>query len=178
MSENQNKIGQLKTVRFLFATLFQSKIAGVGWKLILSLLLLVAGKLINVYIPFIYKRAVDQLAKPLENGFELIFWIILSYALARVGQTFFMELKDYIFQFISRRAQRVVGLKVFEKLHQLSLSFHLSRKTGKLSRYMELGTRGIEFVFGFMIFNVLPTLIEILLVTFILFYKYNLTFEL
>ncbi|MCB0271528.1 MAG: ABC transporter ATP-binding protein/permease [Bdellovibrionales bacterium] len=178
MSQIENKMGQWSTVRFLIKTLLRSDLKGVHFRIVISLILLVFAKVINVYIPFFYKNAVDALSKPLESSVQLVFWAVLSYALARIGSTFFLELKDYIFNFVSRRAQRVLSLMVFEKLHQLSLSFHLSRKTGKITRYIELGSRAIEFVLAFMLFNILPTLIEIALVTGILYYKYNLSFAL
>lgn len=178
MSQNKNNLGQWGTIKFLFGTLLKTDVQWVRTRIAVSLLFLLIAKLVNVYMPFLYKRAVDYLSKPLEASADLLLWVIVSYVLARIGHTFFLELKDYIFQFVSRRAQRAISIKVFEKLHQLSLSFHLSRKTGRISRYIELGSRGIDFVLGFTLFNILPTLIEIFLVTGILFYKYNLGFAL
>jgi len=176
MSEKNFKLGQWGTIKYLFSTLFKTNIRGIKLRVFGALMLLIIGKVINVYTPFLYKKSVDLLSKPVDSGLSILFWAVLSYALARIGHTVFLELKDYVFQFVSRRAQRVICLRVFERLHQLSLNFHLSSKTGKVTRYIELGARGIDFVLGFTLFNVLPTLIEILLVTLILFIKYNFLF--
>lgn len=89
---------------------------------------------------------------------------------------FFAELRDFIFIRVAQYAKRVIGLNVFKHLHALSLRFHLERQTGGLSRVIERGTNGIQFILGFTLFNILPTLLEIVLVTAVLFYMYDSSF--
>lgn len=136
-------------------------------RVVLSLVALLLAKLINVLVPFIYKQAIDSLggiAEPLV----LPLGVILAYGMARVSSQAFGELRDFIFVKVSQHAQRVVGLKTFQHLHELSLRFHIERQTGGLTRVIERGTKGINFVLSFMLFNIIPTLLEITLVTLVL----------
>jgi ATP-binding cassette subfamily B protein len=177
--KKETKIGQKKTLAVLYRYLIKQSRPGVRWRIVVSLLLLVGAKLINIYVPFIYKYIVDALSvDPIQTAASWVLWMVLAYSAARLSSSLFSELKDYVFQFVSRRAQRTLTVHVFEKLHQLSLAFHLERKTGKVTRYLEMGSRGIEFVLGFMLFNILPTLLEIIFVTVILLVKYNWQFAL
>ena len=104
--------------------------------------------------------------------------IILAYGLARISALGFGEARDAIFAKVSARAIRQVALTTFEHLHQLSLRFHLDRKTGGMMRSLERGTAGIEFLLSFMLFNILPTLLEIVLVCGILWALFNIWFAL
>ena len=99
--------------------------------------------------------------------------LILAYGLLRLLSSAFGELRDALFAKVTQRAIRRVALQVFEHLHSLSLRFHLDRQTGGVSRDIERGTRGISFLLTFMLFNILPTLLEIFLVAAILFVKYD-----
>jgi ATP-binding cassette subfamily B protein len=136
-------------------------------RVILAMVCLTTAKVINVYVPFLLKSAVDYLSvKPIlavPVGF------IVAYGAARILQQAFGELRDYIFINVSQHAQRHLALATFRHLHQLSLAFHLDRQTGGLSRVIERGTRAIQTILSFMLFNIIPTLLEILLVTGILF---------
>ena len=99
--------------------------------------------------------------------------LLVAYGLARVvGQTF-GELRDAVFAKVAQRAIRQAGLKAFQHLHRLSLRFHMDRKTGGVSRAIERGTKGIEFLLTFMLFNILPTLLEIALVCAVLWNLYG-----
>jgi ABC-type transport system involved in Fe-S cluster assembly fused permease/ATPase subunit len=100
-------------------------------------------------------------------------FLIVGYGLLRLFSTLFGELRDALFAKVTQRAIRRVALQVFEHLHSLSLRFHLERQTGGVSRDIERGTRGISFLLTFLLFNILPTLLEIGLVAVILFVKYN-----
>lgn len=137
-------------------------------RVIFAFLSLLCAKLINVYVPFLYKSAVDSLSSQTEILLPLT--IIISYGVARVSQQVFAELRDFIFARVSQHSQKAIALSTFAHLHQLSLAFHLDRQTGGLTRVIERGQRAIQTVFSFMIFNILPTLLEIVLVT-IIFYK-------
>src|SRR5436190_16098134 len=102
--------------------------------------------------------------------------LIIAYGLARVMSQGFNELRNAVFAKVSQRALRRLALTAFRHVHALSLRFHLERRTGGLSRAIERGTAGIDFLLSFMLFNVVPTLIEILLVCGILWRLFNWTF--
>lgn len=144
-----------------------------------ALACLVAAKLLNVYVPVLYKHAIDALTPHGAEGAALLALpvaMIVGYGLVRVGSQVFGELRDAIFARVTQRAMRAVGLETFRHMHALSLRFHLDRQTGGLSRAIERGTKGIEFLLQFMLFNILPTLLEILLVCGILWRLYSIEF--
>jgi ATP-binding cassette, subfamily B, heavy metal transporter len=146
-------------------------------RVILALLCLVFAKVLNVYVPFLFKDAIDLLS--LKEGLILLpIGLILSYGIARLLVAFFGELRDFIFVKVAQHAQRDIGLSTFQHLHNLSLDFHLARQTGGLSRVIERGTRGIQFVLHFMTFNIVPTLLEIVLVAGVLIYRFGYVFAL
>lgn len=177
MTQLHSKIGQRKTIKILLGYLWPKEQPGLKYRVVGATLSLFIAKMLNVYIPFLYKDAVDKLSISQTNPYIVLpVMIIVSYGLARMGQAFFNELRDFIFVRVARYAQRLISLNTFRHLHELSLAFHLERQTGGLSRYIERGSRGVEFVLQFMTFNILPTLIEILMVTAILFYKYHWSF--
>lgn len=141
-------------------------------RVVCAVVFLIMAKAINVYVPFLYKQSIDALT-PGSAVLAVPFFIILAYGVGRVASQAFGELRDWVFAKVGQNAQRVIGLKTFQHLHALSLRFHLERQTGGLSRVIERGMRGIQFVLSFMLFNILPTLIEIGLVTVILFTKFD-----
>ncbi|MBT9613339.1 MAG: ABC transporter ATP-binding protein/permease [Burkholderiales bacterium] len=138
----------------------------------LALMLLVAAKLANVAVPLALKKIVDSL-DPTQAMLVLPVMMLLAYGLLRFASTLFGELRDAVFAKVTQRAIRRVAQKVFSHLHALSLRFHLERQTGGVSRDIERGTRGIGFLLNFMLFNILPTLIEIGLVAAILLLYYD-----
>lgn len=144
----------------------------------LALLCLVAAKVASVGLPFVLKHVVDDLN--LESATEQLlvvpFALIVAYGALRLANVLFGEIRDTLFGRVTERAMRRVGLKVFEHLHRLDLDFHLNRQTGGLSRDIERGTSGISFLMRFMVFNIGPTLLEIAMVTGLLFYNYGLYF--
>ena len=174
MDETSFKIGQSKTIKILLRYLWPKDQPKLRYRVLGATLSLLVAKMFNVYIPFLYKDAVDKLSVSQTNPYIVLpVMIIISYGLARMTQAFFSELRDFVFVRVARNAKRMISLHTFKHLHSLSLAFHLDRQTGGLSRYIERGTKGVEFVLQFMTFNILPTLIEILMVTVILFYKYD-----
>ncbi len=134
--------------------------------------LLVLAKLTNVAVPLVLKEIVDAMSKP-QAMLVIPVFLIAGYGLLRLFSTLFGELRDALFAKVTQRAIRRVAIQVFEHLHNLSLRFHLERQTGGVSRDIERGTRGISFLLTFLLFNILPTLLEIGLVAAILFVKYN-----
>ncbi|HJP23643.1 MAG TPA: ABC transporter ATP-binding protein/permease [Alphaproteobacteria bacterium] len=146
---------------------------GLRLRVVVALCLLAAAKFANVYVPFLYKAAIDALS--LENIALIVVPVgaIVGYGLARVLAQAFGELRDAVFIKVGQNAIRSVALQTFEQLHRLALRFHLERQTGGLSRSIERGTKGIQFLLTFSLFNILPTLFEILLVVGILLYNYT-----
>ena len=133
-------------------------------RVVLALALLVGAKLTNVYVPLFYKQAVDILTGEAGAAIALPIGLLVAYGVARLFAVAFGELRDAVFAKVAQRAMRTSALKAFEHLHALSLRFHLDRQTGGLSRVIERGVSGIEFLLNFMIFNIVPTLLEILMV--------------
>ena len=161
----------LKTIAALLPYLWEFKV-----RVVLALSLLVLAKLANVSVPLVLKEIVDALDQP-RALLVLPVFLLVSYGVLRLCSTLFGELRDAIFAKVTQRAIRRVANKVFMHLHTLSLRFHLERQTGGVSRDIERGTRGISFLLNFMLFNILPTLLEISLVLAILLSKYDIWFS-
>lgn len=142
-------------------------------RVILALIMLALAKMATVYVPFVYKSMVDLFADPARMAVELPIGLLLGYGILRVMSIAFAELRDAIFAKVGQRAIRDVALSTFKHVHALGLRFHLERQTGGLSRSIERGTKGIDFLLTFMLFNILPTLLEITLVCGILWALFN-----
>ena len=128
--------------------------------------LLLLAKVATVYIPIVYGRIVDALApKDATAMLAIPMALVIAYGLLRVGSAASGELRDALFAKVQQRAVRVAALRTFRHLHALSLRFHLDRQTGALARAIDRGTAGIQSVLRLAVFNVVPTLIELLLVT-------------
>jgi len=134
--------------------------------------LLIGAKLANVTVPFFFKAAVDALDRDAALLSVPIF-AVLAYGLARIMAQGFGEIRDSIFVKVSQHAQRLVALETFRHLHALSLRFHLDRQTGGITRAIERGTKGVEFLLRFMTFNIIPTVIEIGMVCVILYVQFG-----
>src|SRR6266446_3252206 len=150
---------------------------GLRSRVIAGLVLLVLAKVTNVYVPILYKHAVDALGDARAQAVAVPVALIVAYGVARVLAQALGEVRDAIFSPVSQRAIRNLALEVFDHLHALSLRFHLERQTGGLSRVIERGTSGMEFLIRFTTFNILPTLLEIALVGGILWTLYDWRFS-
>ena len=155
------------TIRSLLPYLWPRDALSARLRVVLAILFLIAAKIATVYIPIVYSQAVDALA-PKNHILTVPFALIAAYALLRIASSGFAELRDAVFASVQQRTIRKVALQTFEHLHRLSLRFHLDRQTGGLSRAIERGTNGIEAVLRLAMFNIVPTLLEVLLVTVIL----------
>ena len=173
MPELQGSRKDLKTIRTLLPYLWPSGEIGVRSRVVIALTLLAAAKVANVFVPVIYKQVVDVLSDNTAAVVAVPIALLFGYGAARVLAQTFGELRDAVFAKVGQRAVRKAALATFEHLHQLSLRYHLDRKTGGISRAIERGVRGIEFLLNFMLFNILPTLFEILLVCGILWSLYS-----
>src|SRR3569832_1601980 len=153
----------LKTIRSLLPYLWEYR-SRVMW----AVGCLILDKAATVTIPLMLKGIVDQLAVARNPVLVLPIAFLIGYGAMRLASSAFSELRDAIFAKVTQRAIRRVALQGFRHLHRLALRFHLERQTGGVSRDIERGSRGISFLLTFMLFNVLPTLVEIALVAAIL----------
>ncbi len=167
-----------QTIRSLAPYMWPAGEAGLQARVVAAMLFLVLAKATNVAVPIFYKQAVDSLTGEPSAVLIVPVSLLLIYGATRVLSQAFGELRDAVFQRVAQRAIRLAGLKTFRHLHRLSLRFHLARKTGGISRAIERGTKGIEFLLRFMLFNILPTLLEIALTCGILWKLYGISFAL
>jgi len=162
--------GDWHTIRALLPYLWEYKA-----RVLAALACLVLAKVANVGVPVLLKRIVDSLdaqTAPLVVPLALL----VAYGLLRLSTTLFTELREFLFAKVTQRATRKIALQVFRHLHALSLRFHLQRQTGGLTRDVERGQRGIGTLIQFTLFSILPTLVEIALVSAILIARYDWTF--
>ena len=163
----------LRTLRTLLPYLWPEGEAALRLRVVAAMVLLTLAKITNVVVPIFYKHAVDALSTDTALILAVPVPLLVAYGLARVLAQTFGELRDAVFAKVAQRAIRQAGLKAFQHLHRLSLRFHMDRKTGGVSRAIERGTKGIEFLLTFMLFNILPTLLEIALVCAVLWNLYG-----
>ena len=148
-------------------------------RIALAMSCLVFTKIASVYLPFILKDIVDTLDSKQDNPLLIVpLGLVAAYGLVRLSIVIFAEVRDTLFGRVTERAIRRISLNVFKHLHQLDLDFHLNRQTGGLSRDIDRGTSGISFLMRFMVFNIIPTLLEIVMVVGILFVNYGIWFAL
>ncbi len=149
-------------------------------RIAIAFLCLALAKVATISLPFFLKYIVDGLDLRSGAAAQVLVAVpivlILAYGLARFMNVIFNELRDTLFGRVSERTIRRVSLQVFEHLHGLDLDFHLNRRTGALSRDIERGTSGIGFLLRFMIFNILPTLFELVVVIGIFLKQYGVSF--
>ena len=137
-----------------------------------ALSLLILAKLANLGVPLVLKEIVDSLS-PDAAVLIVPFALLLAYGVLRLSTTLFAELRDVVFVRVAQRAIRRVALTVFRHLHSLSLRFHLDRQTGGMSRDIERGTRGISTLLNYMLFSILPVILEFVLVAIVLVTKFD-----
>ena len=147
-------------------------------RVMLAMALLAAAKVAIVLIPFVYKEVIDALNISGPDGkvgalVAIPIIMVVAFGAARVAGQAFGELRDAVFAKVGQHALRTVALEVFRHLHALSLAFHLDRRTGGLSRAIERGTKGIDFLLRFSLFNILPTLLELAMVCGVLWINYG-----
>ncbi|MCO5113013.1 MAG: ABC transporter ATP-binding protein/permease [Bdellovibrionaceae bacterium] len=177
LTKSSQKSNHFKTIKTLGFYLWPKGRMDLKIRVLLAVCFLICAKLINVYVPFLLKQAVDHLSVG-QALLTLPLGVILAYGIASVTVQLFGEFRDLLFIKVEQHAQRIIALNTFKHLHALSLDFHLARQTGGLSRVIERGTRGIQFLLDFMTFNIIPTLFEIFLVTGVLLYRYDFRYSL
>ncbi|MCW8853355.1 MAG: ABC transporter ATP-binding protein/permease [Gammaproteobacteria bacterium] len=146
-------------------------------RVLFALLSLMLAKFATVGVPLVLKEIVDQLDLVLKNpqsiGMVLPLGLLLGYGSLRLVNVMFSELRDAVFARVRYRAMRDISTKVVKHLYDLSLNFHLDRRTGGISRDLERGTRSLSSILNYLTFNIIPTLIEFALVAIILFSQYD-----
>jgi ATP-binding cassette subfamily B protein len=165
-----DRAGGWNTIRTLLPYLWEFKA-----RVILALLFLVTAKVANVGVPLVMKEVVDALdAKTAVIVLPLS--LLVLYGALRASNTMFAELRDIVFVRVTRRAIRRVALQVFRHLHALSLRFHLERQTGGVSRDIDRGTRGISTLLSYLLFSIIPVILEFSLVAAVLLSKFDWSF--
>ena len=158
----------LQTIRRVLPYLWPEGQFWVKRRVVLALVALVVGKLISVSTPFLYKAAVDSLANENRDDAWLLVYgavgLTVAYGVARLGAVAFNELRDAIFVRVGQRALRALALETFTHIHRLSMRYHITRKTGGLSRIIERGVKGVDFLLRFMLFSIGPLILELALV--------------
>jgi len=144
-------------------------------RIVLALALIVGAKLMNLYVPVALKQIVDRLNLP-ADALVLPVALLLAYGGARIGVTFFTELRQIVFARVTARASRDITLRVFRHLHRLSLRFHLERRTGGVARDIERGASSIGELLDWTLYSIVPTALEVLMVTAVLVWHYDWSF--
>ena len=172
-SSNDKILTPLKTLQELIRFVIPRGNKEMPIRIILALIFLSLATLVSVYTPFLYGKAVDLVAEGKLVDLNLLWLVIGSYALARLGQVFFDEAKEFVFARVAQRAVRGAALKAFKHMHSLSLTFHLNRQTGGLTRAIDRGAKGIEFLLRFTAFEIVPVIVELFTVGIVLWVTFG-----
>lgn len=183
MDNTKGKSSQFQTLKTLVPYLWPKGEKELRTRVVFAMIALVLAKVTNVYVPLIYKQIIDLMtgegdaAASIVQGAGAIAAVptalLLAYGGARVLTVIFQEVREALFVKVAQRSMRTVALRTFQHLHALSMRFHMQRQTGGLSRVIERGIKGIEFLLTFMLFNIIPTLVEILMVCAVLWYLFD-----
>lgn len=160
--EESPKVNLRQSMNYLLPYLWDFK-----GRVVLAILALLAAKGATLVMPWALKHIIDGVDRSISPELALPAFFILFYGALRFGSVFFGEIRDALFSRVTEHAMRKIGLRVFKHLHSLELAFHLDRATGGISRDIERGTNGISFLMRFLMFNIVPTLFEILMVAII-----------
>jgi ATP-binding cassette subfamily B protein len=131
-------------------------------RIVIALSLVVLSKIVQVYgAPFALQGAIDRMASGSRDALWLVIALVVGYAAARLGTTFFDNLRNVVFERVGQEATRRLAANVFRHLHRLSLRFHLERRTGAVTKVVERGTKSIDTMLYFLLFNIAPTVLEL-----------------
>ncbi len=162
------------TLRRFLPYLWPAGESGLKIRIIVAMVLVLAGKAITLVMPFAYKGIIDNMGPGLQAQVSLALALVLAYAAARFGGVLSDNLRNVAFERVGRNAQRLIAEQVLRHLHNLSLRFHLNRKTGGVTRVIERGTSTIDTMLYFLLFNIAPTVIELAAVCIIFQVKFGL----
>ena len=175
-SSNSKILTPLKTLKELLRFVIPKGNKEMPFRICLAFIFLFLATIVTVYTPFLYGKAVDLVSEGKQVNLNLLWFVIGSYALARLGQVFFDEAKEFVFARVAQKAVRGAALKAFQHLHSLSLAFHLNRQTGGLTRAIDRGSKGIEFLLRFAAFEIVPVLVELIAVGIVLWVTFGLLY--
>ena len=176
-SSNDKILTPLRTLNELLRFVVPKGSKEMPIRIALALIFLLLATLVSVYTPFLYGKAVDLVSEKNSINLSLIWFVIGAYALARLGQVFFDEAKEFVFARVAQRAVRGAALKAFKHLHNLSLSFHLNRQTGGLTRSIDRGAKGVELLLRYSIFEIVPVVIELITVGIVLWITFGFVYS-
>jgi ATP-binding cassette, subfamily B, heavy metal transporter len=152
------------TLRRFIPYLWPRDNPGLRWRIAIALLLVLAGKATVLALPFFYKGAVDKMTLGGGAALQLALAFVLAYAGGRFAGVVFDNLRNIVFERVGQDATRALAVDVFHRLHRLSLRFHLARRTGEVTKTIDRGTKSIDVMLYFLLFNVAPTVIELIAV--------------
>lgn len=170
---HDNQRSHFATIRTLGTYLWISDRADLKIRVMIAVVLLVMAEVASVYTPYLLKFIVDDMTGDVNPVIVMPAGLIVAFGVARVLTQAFAELRDAVFAKVGQNAIRQVALSTFQHLHQLSLRFHMDRQTGGLSRVIERGTKGIDFLLRFMLFNIVPTFLKIVFICGIMLVEYG-----
>ena len=147
--------------------------AGLRRRIVIALVLVLLAKAVTLALPFAYKKAVDAMAGEVGEAAMLAMALVLAYGLGRFAGTAFDNLRNIVFERVGQEATRHLAEDVFRRLHRLSLRFHLSRRTGEVTKIIERGTKSIDSMLYFLLFNIAPTIIELVAVGVIFYLNFG-----
>ena len=164
-----------QTLRRFIPYLWPRDNLALRWRIAGALLLVLASKAIVLTLPFFYKNAIDRMTPGALGGesaaLNLALAFVLAYAAGRFAGVVFDNLRNIVFERVGQDATRALAVDVFHRLHRLSLRFHLARRTGEVTKVIDRGTKSIDVMLYFLLFNIAPTVIELIAVT-IIFYTH------
>ena len=147
--------------------------AGLRRRIVIAIVLVLLAKAVTLALPFAYKRAVDAMTGEVGEAAMLAMALVLAYGLGRFAGTAFDNLRNIVFERVGQEATRHLAEDVFRRLHRLSLRFHLSRRTGEVTKIIERGTKSIDSMLYFLLFNIAPTIIELVAVGVIFYLNFG-----
>ena len=169
IKETEGRRVEIRVVARVVPYLWPKGQPGLKWRVVIALTSLVLAKLVAVATPMILGSAVDALAGNsnwLSQSFMLgAVGLTLAYGISRILESGFLQIRDVVFAKVGQRALRKVGLETFQHIHALSLRYHISRKTGGLSRVMERGVKGVAFLLRFLLFSIGPLALQLIMIT-------------
>jgi ATP-binding cassette subfamily B protein len=172
---DDEKIQGWQTIRRVAPYLWPPGQFWVKWRVVVALAMLVLAKVIGIFTPILYKWAVDSLGATgpaMMLGMGAI-GLTVAYGMSRILNTAFQQLRDVVFARVGQRALRLLALETFRHIHALSLRYHITRKTGGLSRIIERGVKGVDFLLRFLLFSVGPLVLELLMTLVVLFWLFD-----
>lgn len=174
---NQDQIQGMRTIRRVAPYLWPPGQFWVKWRVVAAVAMLVIAKLVAITTPLLYKWTVDLLGGTASGPAMMMalgaVGLTVAYGMSRILTTGFQQLRDVIFTRVGQRALRLLALETFRHIHRLSMRYHISRKTGGLSRIIERGVKGVDFLLRFLLFSIGPLILELLLTLAVLFFLFD-----